>query len=270
MTTTTPTVIELRNVRKTFGHFVAVEDLSFAVAEGEIVALLGKTGAGKSTVLNLVMGTLQCDSGSIRVTGYDPFHQFRALRGRIAVSFQTDRLLPWRTAIENAELGLLILGVEKAEARRRAQAWLERVKLTGADDKYVHELSGGMRQRVSLARALAVDPAIVFLDESFSQLDHVTSQALRSDFHRIAKEFSKTCVFVTHRIADAIEIADRALILTKGANIASAEEITPEMRADAQTLTDLHDRIAQAMGGDEDEEAAADFAAGTLQSGDRR
>ena len=164
---------------------------------------------------------------------------------------------------------MLILGVEKAEARRRAQAWLERVKLTGADDKYVHELSGGMRQRVSLARALAVDPAIVFLDELFSQLDHVTSQALRSDFHRIAKEFNKTCVFVTHRIADAIEIADRALILTKGANIALAEEITTDMRADAQTLTDLHDRIAQAMGGDE-EESGGRFVVGPPQTGDRR
>ena len=254
MTAKSPPVIELTNVRKTFGSFVAVEDLSFGVTGGEIVALLGKTGAGKSTVLNLVMGTMRVDSGSIQVAGFDPFHKFRALRGRIAVSFQNDRLLPWRTAIENAELGLLILGVEKTEARRRAQAWLDRVKLTGAEHKYVHELSGGMRQRVSLARALAVDPEIIFLDKSFSQLDHVTSQALRTDFHLIAKELAKTCLFVTHRIADAIEIADRALILTKGARIALAETITTEIRSDAQARTNLHDRIALAMGGDEDEE----------------
>jgi NitT/TauT family transport system ATP-binding protein len=257
MTTASSLLIELTHVHKAFGSFVAVENLSLGVAEGEIVALLGKTGAGKSTVLNLIMGTMRPDSGSIRVAGFDPYNQFRALRGRVAVSFQTDRLLPWRTAIENAELGLLILGVDKAQARRRAQAWLERVKLGGAENKYVHELSGGMRQRVSLARALAVDPAIVFLDESFSQLDHVTSKALRTDFHRIAKDYGKTCLFVTHRIADAIEIADRALILTKGACIALAEEIAAEKRADDRTLASMHDRIAQAMGGVEEEEEAS-------------
>ena len=254
MTTAAPLLIEVANARKSFAGFVAVEDFNLSVASGEIVALLGKTGAGKSTVLNLVMGTIPPNSGRICVAGFDPYHQFRALRGKIAVSFQTDRLLPWRTAVENAELGLLILGVEKREARERALSWLERVKLTGAENKYVHELSGGMRQRVSLARALAVDPAIIFLDESFSQLDHVTSKALRTDFHRIAKEFGKTCLFVTHRIADAIEIADRALILTQGAHIALAEQITDEMRAELGVLDALHDRIAEAMGGGEDTE----------------
>jgi len=255
---TSAALIEVCNVRKSFNGFVAVEDLSFGVDEGEIVALLGRTGAGKSTVLNLVMGTIRPDSGKISVAGHDPYSEFGALRGRIAVSFQTDRLLPWRTAIENAELGLLILGVDKTEARRRAQQWLDRVKLTGTENKYVHELSGGMRQRVSLARALAVDPAIVFLDESFSQLDHVTSRALRGDFHRIAREFGKTCLLVTHRIDDALELADRALILTQGARIVLAEEITERKRAEAAALEDVHDRIAAAMGdvdnGEEDAE----------------
>jgi NitT/TauT family transport system ATP-binding protein len=252
-------LIDVRNVRKSFNGFVAVEDLSFAVGEGELVALLGRTGAGKSTVLNLVMGTIRPDSGKISVAGHDPFSDFGALRGRIAVSFQTDRLLPWRTAIENAELGLLILGFGKTEARRRAQQWLDRVKLTGAENKYVHELSGGMRQRVSLARALAVDPAIVFLDESFSQLDHVTSRALRGDFHRIAREFGKTCLLVTHRIEDALELADRALILTQGARIVLVEEITDTKRAHAAAAKDIHDRIAAAMGDVADGEEDAEY-----------
>lgn len=258
-------VIEIRNIHKSFGGFVAVDDFSLRVESGEIVALLGRTGAGKSTVLNLVMGTIGPDQGTIRVAGFDPYAQFRELKGRIAVSFQTDRLLPWRTAVENAELGLLILGVPKAEARTRALAWLERVNLKGAQDKYVHELSGGMRQRVSLARALAVDPAIVFLDESFSQLDHATAGKLRRDFHRIAKEFGKTCLFVTHRIEDAIEIADRAIVLNPGARIVLTEEITPDLRADPSRVRACHARIAEAMGGEgeaEDEEDAAPVIAG--------
>ena len=146
--------------------------------------LLGQTGAGKSTVLNLIMGTTSPNEGTIRVAGVDPHDSFKELKGRLSVSFQNDRLLPWRTAVENVELGLLILGKSKKEARARAKEWLARVRLDGVDDKYVHELSGGMRQRVSLARALAIDPELVFLDESFSQLDHVTSKTLRRDFIR--------------------------------------------------------------------------------------
>jgi NitT/TauT family transport system ATP-binding protein len=256
---TSGALIDVRHACKSFNDFVAVEDLSFSVAEGEIVALLGRTGAGKSTVLNLVMGTIKPDSGEITVAGHHPHSEFGALRGRIAVSFQTDRLLPWRTAIENAELGLLILGVGKTEARTRAQQWLDRVKLAGAENKYLHELSGGMRQRVSLARALAVDPAIVFLDESFSQLDHVTSRALRGDFHRIAREFGKTCLLVTHRIDDALELADRALVLTQGARIVHAEDITEVKRSDPWALKATHDRIAAAMGDAEDVEQDARY-----------
>jgi NitT/TauT family transport system ATP-binding protein len=252
-------LIDVRHARKSFNNFVAVEDVSFSVAEGEIVTLLGRTGAGKSTVLNLVMGTIKPDSGEVTVAGHDPYREFGSLRGRIAVSFQTDRLLPWRTAIENAELGLLILGVGKTEARTRAQQWLDRVKLTGAENKYVHELSGGMRQRVSLARALAVDPAIVFLDESFSQLDHVTSRALRGDFHRIAREFGKTCLLVTHRIDDALELADRALVLTQAARIVHAEDIPETKRSDPSALKAIHHRIAAAIGDAEHVEQDATY-----------
>jgi NitT/TauT family transport system ATP-binding protein len=245
-------LIEVRGVSKSFGSYVAVQDLDLTVRRGEIVALLGRTGAGKSTVLNLVMGTIAPSAGTIRVAGVDPHASFMALKGKLSVSFQTDRLIPWRNAVENAELGLLIAGRPKREARDKAIEWLRRVKLEGADTKYVHELSGGMRQRVSLARALAVDPEIVFLDESFSQLDHVTSKALRQDFHRIATEFGKTCLLVTHRIDDAIEMADRALVLAAPARVALEVEIGPEARRDPGRLASAHDRIAAAMGGEED------------------
>jgi NitT/TauT family transport system ATP-binding protein len=241
-------IIEVREVTKTFGNYLAVDNLSLNVKRGEIVVLLGQTGAGKSTVLNLIMGTTCPNNGQIKVAGFDPYASFKSLKGRLSVSFQTDRLLPWRTAIENVELGLLILGKSKAQAKASAREWLARVRLDGAEDKYIHELSGGMRQRVSLARALAIDPEIVFLDESFSQLDHVTSKTLRSDFLQIAKEFRKTCVLITHRIDDALEMADRALVLSPPARVALEVRIDDRARSDPRAIADLHDQIASAMG----------------------
>ncbi len=246
-----PPVIEMKGVTKAFGSLVVASNLNLVVGRGEIVALLGRTGAGKSTVLNMIMGNLSYDSGSIRVAGYDPYAEFKKLRGRLAVSFQQDRMLPWMTAVENSSLGLRILGKSRSEAIEVARTWLARVGLAGAEDKFVHELSGGMRQRVSLARALAVDPELVLLDESFSQLDHVTSKALRADFSRVVREFHKTCLFVTHRIDDAIEMADRVLVLEHGASMVLEERIDDEDRTDSFKRGALHDRIAAAMGGQE-------------------
>ena len=241
-------IISLENVSKAFGSFVVAENLNMSVSRGEIVALLGQTGAGKSTIMNMIMGTLAPTSGTVRVSGQDPYRDVAKLRGKLAVSCQTDRLLPWRTAVENAELGLLILGKGRAEARKTALTWLNRVRLDGAEDKYVHELSGGMRQRVSLARALCVDPDLMLLDESFSQLDHVTSKTLREDFTQVVREYKKTCLFVTHRIDDALEMADRVIVLRPGAGIALEQDISAERRADDAWLAALHDRIASEMG----------------------
>jgi NitT/TauT family transport system ATP-binding protein len=240
--------IELLNVSRRFGQAVAVSDLSFSVATGEIVALLGRTGAGKSTAMNLIMGTIAPSSGSVRVAGVDPHGEFERLRGKLAVSFQTDRLLPWRTAVQNVELGLRILNVDRAETRRRASEWLGRVKMAGTDDKYAHELSGGMRQRVSLARALAVDPEILLLDESFSQLDHVTSKTLRRDVADLVRTLRKTCLLITHRIDDAIEMADRILVLAVPARVALEVRPTDADRNDPARQRDLHHQIATAMG----------------------
>jgi NitT/TauT family transport system ATP-binding protein len=236
-------VIRLDRVYHRFGEQVAVEDLSFAVGEGEIVALVGMTGAGKSTALNIVMGTFPAERGGVSVIGCDPFRENQRLRGKIGVSFQTDRLLPWRTAAENVEIGLQILGSSPSERRSIAAQWLGRVKLDGAGKKYPHELSGGMRQRVSLARALAIDPELLLLDESFSQLDHVTSKMLRADFSEIVRGARKTCLFITHRIDDAIEMADRILVLAAPARVAL--EVRPAEHADAHAL---HGRIEAAMG----------------------
>lgn len=239
--------ITLRNVDCKFGEVFAVQNLSFDVGSGEVVALVGRTGAGKSTALNLVMGSIRPTAGQVRVEGADPERDFMSLRGKVSVSFQTDRLLPWRTAMENVELGLQILGVAREEAVKRAELWLGRVNMAAARDKYPHELSGGMRQRVSLARALAVDPSILLLDESFSQLDAVTSAQLRREVAGLLRSLHKTCLFITHRIEDAIEMADRILVLAAPARVALEIGIDDAIRASpAQTQA----KIAAAMSAD--------------------
>ena len=137
--------------------FRAVDGLSLDIARGEMVALLGKTGCGKSTTFNLIAGLMEPSEGAVRVQGLDPFKNFNDLRGKIAVVFQNDRLLPWRSAIGNVELGLEMLNKPAAERREVAQFWLTRLGLAGHEQDYPHALSGGMRQRVSIARAFATD-----------------------------------------------------------------------------------------------------------------
>lgn len=228
-----PPAVELLNLAKVFSGYVAVKSLTFSVARGEIIALLGKTGAGKSTVLNLIMGHTEPTSGTVRVAGIDPYKSSVELKGRMAVSFQTDCLLPWRTALANVELGLEIIGKDPAARHELASSWLDRVKLAPEHrHKFPRELSGGMRQRVSLARALAIDPELVLLDESFSQLDHATSRQLRREFMLLAKQYRKTSILITHRIEDALDMADRIIVLGVPAVIKLELPIDEACRAD--------------------------------------
>ena len=215
---------------------------------GEIVALLGQTGAGKSTILNMIMGQTAPSGGEVRINDLDPRGNDPKLRGLMAVSFQTDRLLPWRTAEQNVQLGLEYLGVSKARSHvARARDWLNRVKLSEIHHtKFPHQLSGGMRQRVSLARAMSIDPQLVLLDESFSQLDHTTSQVLREDFVKLVKELKKTCLLITHRIDDAIEMADRIVVISAPASI-KLELRTNRSGADRQMLTRMRDQITAVL-----------------------
>jgi NitT/TauT family transport system ATP-binding protein len=221
-----------RDVWRSFDGVPAVAGLTFALRPGEIVACVGVTGAGKSTVLRMIMGSLVPDRGEIRVLGHDPAREAALLRGKIAPVFQTDRLLPWRSALENAELGLEILGVPPAERRRRALAWLERLGLAGAASKLPHELSGGMRQRVSLARAFALDPQLLLLDEAFSHLDEVTAASVREDFLALVRPLGTTCLLVTHSVAEALDVADRILVVGRPARVIAEVRDTARARAD--------------------------------------
>lgn len=242
-------IISLKNITKVYGGSVVVDDLSLAVEAGEMVALLGQTGAGKSTVLNMIMGQTRPSSGEVRVHDRDPWAEFELLRGKVAVSFQTDRLLPWRTARDNVALGMEFLRIGKKERTERAVGWLKRVKLDPIHhQKYPHQLSGGMRQRVSLARALAINPELILLDESFSQLDHATSRLLRVDFISLVRQLQKTCVLITHRIDDALEMADRVIVLAAPARI-KLELRLGQNRNDPEWLSEAERKIAAEMSG---------------------
>jgi NitT/TauT family transport system ATP-binding protein len=219
--------IHLGHVTKTFGRprhtaetFTAVDDLVLDIAQGEMVAILGKTGCGKSTMFNMIAGLLAPSSGTVLVQGRDPFRHFNALRGKLAIVFQGDRLLPWRTAVANVELGLEILDIPPLQRSETARYWLSRLGLGGHENDYPHMLSGGMRQRVSIARAFATDAKILLCDEPFSSLDEVTGQRLRTEFADLVREKGKTAVFITHSIDEAMQIGERIVVLRRPAKIA--------------------------------------------------
>ncbi len=195
------------------GHvYTALEEVTFSVRHGEFVSIVGPTGCGKSTLLNLAAGLAQADGGSVEVfgrplVGLNPFATYL---------FQQDVLLPWKTAEDNVGLGLLFQRVPAPEARASARQWLARVGLAGFENRYPHQLSGGMRKRVALAQSLIVNPEILLMDEPFSALDVQTRQFMENDLLRIWAEDRKTVLFVTHDLEEAVALADRVVVFSSG------------------------------------------------------
>lgn len=211
------------------GSFDAVRDLSFTVRRGELLAILGRTGCGKSTTFNLISGLLRPTSGRVTVEGRDPFVQFEWFRGRIGIVFQNDRLMPWRTASANVELGLELNGVEKNKRTEIVASWLARLGLTDHGNDFPHALSGGMRQRVSIARAFAVRPEILLCDEPFSALDEHTGNVLREEFRGLLSETKATAIFITHSIEEAIKLGGRLMVFERPAQIAYETRLSVDM-----------------------------------------
>lgn len=192
-------------------QFVAARDLSFQVKDGEFTSILGPSGCGKSSLLLVVGGLLQPSQGEVRIQG-------TAVQGPgadRAMVFQEFGLLPWRTALDNIAFGLELQGVKKRDRHQRATELLQMVGLEGFERSYPHQLSGGMRQRIGIARALAVDPFILLMDEPFGALDAQTREVMADELLKIWSANRKTVLFVTHSIDEALFLSDRIVVMSK-------------------------------------------------------
>lgn len=193
-------------------RYTAVDRVTLAVGAGEFVSVVGPTGCGKSTLLNVAAGLLQPSRGTVESFGAP----LSGLNRRAGYMFQTESLMPWRSAWRNVAAGLEFRGMAADEARRQAEAWLKRVGLGGFGDRYPHQLSGGMRKRVSLAQTLALDPDIILMDEPFSALDVQTRQLMENEVLDLWAAKRKAVLFITHDLDEAIAMSDRVVVMSAG------------------------------------------------------
>ena len=222
-------------IREEFDCVVGVQNASFTVGRGEIFCIMGLSGSGKSTLIRHINRLIEPTSGTVFIEGQNVNamnpRELRALRAeRIGMVFQSMALMPHRTVRDNVVFSLEVRGVDEAERARVAAKAIDMVDLTGWDRKYPDELSGGMQQRVGLARALAADPTILLMDEPFSALDPLIRRQLQGTFMELSAELHKTTVFITHDLDEAIRIGDRIAIMKDGVlvQIGTPEEIVTE------------------------------------------
>jgi NitT/TauT family transport system ATP-binding protein len=218
--------VELRGVSKTFTHGrqsrQILADVDFTVREGEFCAIVGASGCGKSSILRVIDGLLEPDSGSVRVNGRD----ITGPSEDIGLVFQQFNLLPWKTVQENIMFGLDSLKLPKAVKRERCQHWMSVVGLDEWSGHYPHQLSGGMQQRVSLARTMAREPSLVLMDEPFGALDALTRRFLQQEVVRLWQEGKRTGILVTHDIEESLLLADRVFVMsTNPGRIAATVEV---------------------------------------------
>ena len=209
------TLISINHLRKVYRkdevETVAIDDFSLDIKKGELISIVGPSGCGKTTLLRMIAGLLESTSGSILIEG-QPCTKPGPERGMV---FQDFALFPWRSVRKNVEFGLEIAGVPKQERRERAEKYIKLVGLEKFTNSMVHELSGGMKQRVGIARALVNNPKVVLMDEPFGALDAQTRNIMQAGLIRILNKTDQTIVFITHSVDEAVYLSDRIVILTK-------------------------------------------------------
>ena len=209
--------IEIRDVTKRFltptgKAYTAIRDINMAVAPGEFVAMVGPTGCGKSTTLGLISGLERPSEGSVQVMG----KPVQGVDPRIGYVFQADAVFPWKNVLHNVATGPRFRGQSKAQAFERARDWIARVGLSGFEDRYPHQLSGGMRKRVALVQTFINEPQILLMDEPFSALDVQTRTLMEDELLSLWSSLKASVVFVTHDLEEAISLADHVYVLTAG------------------------------------------------------
>jgi len=203
--------LAISRLAKTFGDLEALRGIDVTVERGEFISVVGPSGCGKTTFLRIIAGLEEASSGQVMLDG----HAVRKPGGDRGFVFQNDNLLPWRTVLANAMIGREVAGQTGPAQRQHAMKLLKLVGLEGFEQYYPRQLSGGMRQRVNLARALAIDPEILLMDEPFSALDAQTREIMQTELLRIWDEGRKTVLFVTHQIDEAVFLSDRVLVFAR-------------------------------------------------------
>jgi NitT/TauT family transport system ATP-binding protein len=236
------------------GDIVAIDHVSFEVKRGEVVSIIGPSGCGKTTLFNILGGLVGGYQGSVRVEGEEISGSHRS----IGMVFQEESAFPWRTARQNVEFTLEILGVKRAERVRRAEDLLRLVGLQGFENRYPAELSGGMRQRIAIARTLAFEPKILLMDEPFAALDEQTRLLLGDKVMQIQQALKQTMLLITHNITEAVQLSDRVLVMTyRPGRLKRAVEIDlPRPRSSAVVGSDAFGRYVATIWNDLREEAS--------------
>src|SRR5450759_4401073 len=256
--------IELRKVTQKFvtadgGTFTALQDISLTVEDGQFCAVVGPTGCGKSTTLTLISGLESPSAGEAFVDG-KPVSGLDTGTGFV---FQQDAIFPWKSVLDNVSAGPLFRGMGKTSAKEQAHDWIRRVGLSGFDDRYPHQLSGGMRKRVALAQTLINRPRVLLMDEPFGALDVQTRSIMSTELLTLWDQTRPAVVFVTHDLEEAIALADKVVVLTAGPGPVQAEfhidlprpRVVQEIRFDPRFVATyeliweaLRDEVAEAYG----------------------
>ncbi|MDE3082212.1 MAG: ABC transporter ATP-binding protein [Acidobacteriota bacterium] len=229
-----------RDIYKWFGSSLILSNLQLDIAHKEFVCVVGPSGCGKTTLLRMIAGLAEIDSGEITIGE----QVVKKPLPTVGVVFQNFGLFPWKTVLKNVSLPLVAAGVHKAEARARAEAAIELVGLKGNNDRYPAQLSGGMKQRAGLARALAIQPEVILLDEPFAAVDAQTREVLQEELLNLWGRHKQTAVFVTHSIDEAITLADRVVVMGVNPGRVVKEIVIPIPRPRTVASVRRHEQYA--------------------------